>query len=287
MSPVERTRRRVLGREVSLLEAGAGDDITLLLLHGVPTGAEIWRPLLERLGEARGVRAVAPDLPGFGESEPPRNPSIGGYHRCVSALAPAAGRRPLVLVGHDLGGLYALTWAVAFPERLRALVLLNTTIYPHAGVALGLAPLLAPGFGEAYAWLAGRERYRGRVLRDLRSLYPEGTPGEVVERLVAPYGRTVAWLALVRALRGLNPVRVLRWRARMRDLDVPVLILWGEGDPYFQASVPERLGRDLPRARGEYVSGGGHFPMLSRPDEVACAGARFVRDLSGDGDGAG
>lgn len=271
----ERGQARLLGKEASLLRTGGGAP-GLLLLHGVPTGAEIWRPVIEQLSGA-GLRCIAPDLPGFGQSQPPRNPSILAYHSFITEMAQREGLgEDFVLVGHDLGGLYALTWALANPGRLRALVLLNTTIYPDAGVALGLVPLLAPGFGEAYASLAGRPRYRPLIQRDLRSIYPEGATTEILDRLTAPYERTASWLALVRALRGLSPARVLRWKRRMGSLDLRVLILWGEGDPYFPASVPERLHRDLPDSRLVSVPGGGHFPMLSRPELVAEEIARFV-----------
>ncbi|MEJ7654147.1 MAG: alpha/beta hydrolase [Chloroflexia bacterium] len=216
---------------------------------------------------------------GLRESAPPENPSIVEYHRFIGGVARSVGDRPPVLVGHDLGGLYALTYALAHPGGVRGLVLLNTTIYPDPAVALGLLPLLAPGFGEAYSWLAGRARWRAVVARELRTLYPPESPDEVVAALVEPYARSGAWLAIVRAFRGLSPARVLVWKARMPGLTVPVLVLWGRVDPYFPASVPERLSRDLPRARLEYLAGAGHFPMLSRPDEVADSVRRFVLGL--------
>lgn len=264
--PVERDRREVLGREASLLRTAGGQGPGVLLLHGVPTSSALWLPVLERL---EGVRALAPDLPGFGASDAPRNPSIGAYHKFITAFAQAESLEDYVLVGHDLGGLYALTYAIAHPHQLRALVLLNTTIYPDPGVALALVPLLAPGLAEAYAWAAGRPRYRQLVVRGLSSMYPPGTPEAVLRELTEPYGRTSSWLALARTFRGLSPPRVLAWRRRMRDLDLTVLILWGEGDPYFPPSVPEALHRDLPRSRLEYVPRGGHFHMLVQPQATA------------------
>jgi pimeloyl-ACP methyl ester carboxylesterase len=265
-TPVVRSERAIEGANVSLLRAGEGDGPPLLLLHGAPTGADLWRPSLARLGRAR---AVAPDLPGYGHSQTPHNPSIGSYHRFIAAVAEAEGLERPVLVGHDLGGLYALTYALRHPRRLVGLALLNTTIYPDPWVALGLLPLVVPPFGEAYAWLAGRRRYAAQVSRDLRSMYPPETPPEVARRLVEPYTDTGAWLGLVWSLRGLNPPMVLAWKRRMRSLSVPTLILWGEGDPYFAPSVPLRLRRDIPGTRLRLLAGAGHFPMLSRPGETA------------------
>jgi pimeloyl-ACP methyl ester carboxylesterase len=187
--------------------------------------------------------------------------------------------RAPILIGHDLGGLYALTYAIDNPGRLRALVLTNTTIYADLRVVLGLVPLLAPGFGEAYAWLAGRARYRELHRRRLASMYPEATPVETIINLTEPYGRTASWLAVLRSLRGLNPVRVLQWQREMHRLELPVLILWGEGDPYFPNAVPDRLLRDVPRAELQYISDAGHFPMLSQPDLVARALLAFAENI--------
>jgi len=250
----------------------------MLLLHGIPTHGALWRPVLERLD---GVRAIAPDLPGYGNAASPRNPNIVVYHRFISAMLTSEHMHAPILVGHDLGGLYALTYAIAHPHRVRAVVLLNTTIYADPLVVLGLVPLLAPIFGEANAWLAGRARYRELRQRGLASIYPGATAQDTIRALTEPYGNSSSWLAVLRSLRGLSPVRVLRWRSTMPRLALPVLILWGEGDPYFPASVPERLYRDLPRAQLHYVRDAGHFPMLSHPDEVANTLADFSRSPLG------
>ncbi len=173
----------------------------ILFLHGIPTNAALWQPVIDRLD---GVRAVAPDLPGYGNAPRPRNPGISAYHRFISAVLASERMRAPILVGHDLGGLYALTHAIANPNRLRALVLMNTTIYADPRVFLGLVPLLAPGFGEAYAWFAGRARYRELHRRGLASMYPAATPESTIHDLTEPYGHTSSWVAVLRSLRGLS-----------------------------------------------------------------------------------
>lgn len=248
----------------------------ILFLHGIPTNAALWQPVIERLD---GVGAVAPDLPGYGNAPRPRNPSIAAYHRFISAVLASERMRAPILVGHDLGGLYALTHAIANPNRLRALVIMNTTIYADPRVFLGLVPLLAPGFGEAYAWFAGRARYRELHRRGLASMYPAATPEATIHDLTEPYGHTSSWVAVLRSLRGLSPIRVLQWQRAMHQLQLPILILWGEGDPYFPKAVPERLLRDLPRANLQYIPDAGHFPMLSQPDLIARALLAFAETL--------
>ncbi len=261
---------------------GAGLGPAVMLLHGVPTSSDLWIPVMEQLGERR---VLAPDLPGYGRSEAPDNPHLGEYHRFITELANGQGLGRFVLVGHDLGGLYALTYALRNPQALRGLVLLNTTIYPDPRVVAGLMPLLAPGFGEAYAWLAGRIRYSRMLTRGLRAMYPSSTQPWLLDALTRPYVRTSAWLSLLRSLRGLSPWHVLRLRRKMSHLDLPVLILWGEHDPYFAASVPARLHADLPMSTLQRVPNAGHFLMLSRPREVAQALDSFLRALEAPGEG--
>ncbi len=156
---------------------------------------------------------------------------------------------------------------------------MNTTIYANPRVFLGLMPLLAPGFGEAYAWFAGRARYRELHRRGLASMYPATAREETIRNLTAPYGHTSSWLAVLRSLRGLSPIRVLRWQGAMHQLQLPVLILWGEGDPYFPEAAPERLLRDLPSAELQHIPEAGHFPMLSQPNLVARALISFTETL--------
>jgi pimeloyl-ACP methyl ester carboxylesterase len=107
-------------------------------------------------------------------------------------------------------------------------------------------------------------------------MYPRRTPDDVLVELLSAYRRYAAWRGVVRSLRGLNPYHVLRWRSHMRHLELPTLILWGTVDPYFPATVPERLHRDLPQSLLQYVPDAGHFLMLSRPEETAEALTRFV-----------
>lgn len=277
MLRLRRIHGEVSERAVSCLRGGKRGDLPLLLLHGIPTNSELWRPLLHHV--AYPVRAAAPDLPGFGASAPPSNPSISAYHRFISAFSWSEGLERPVLIGHDLGGLYALTYAVAHPDRVRALVLMNTSIYPDVSVAAGLLPLLLPGVGEAYAWLAGRDRYRPVRRRQLTSIYPPQTPARTLEALVSPYDNSRQWYSMVRALRGLSPMRVLEWKKRIAQIRFPVLILWGEGDPYFPDTVPARFSRDLPTSRLAYIPGGGHFAMLTEPGTAAAQLDGFLSTL--------
>jgi pimeloyl-ACP methyl ester carboxylesterase len=110
--------------------ARAGDGPLMLFLHGFPEYWAMWRPMLEHFG-ARGWCAAAPDLRGYNLSEKPA--AVEAYrakHLMADVLALAAHytRDKFVLVAHDWGGAVAWGVAIAHPERLEKLVMLNS---PH------------------------------------------------------------------------------------------------------------------------------------------------------------
>ena len=109
------------------LEAGDGNPI--LLLHGWPTSAYLWRNIMPKLAETH--RVIALDLPGFGQSS--KNPDDSYrytyYERVIEAFLAHLAIDKIGLVVHDLGGPIGVFWGLRHPEKLTQLALLNTLIY--------------------------------------------------------------------------------------------------------------------------------------------------------------
>src|SRR3954471_10657231 len=147
-----------------LVFKAAGDpaDPAVLLVHGYPESSHMWRAALEALA-GRGLYAVAPDLAGYGDSEP--DPP-GTWERHVAALtrfADALGLRDVALVVHDRGGLIALRWACDVPGAVRGLVISNTGFFAD-GKWHGLADVMrTPGTGEELVDTMTRERFGAGV----------------------------------------------------------------------------------------------------------------------------
>lgn len=113
----------------------AGDGPPMVLLHGNPTSSYLWRDLIPRLAPIG--RVIAPDLIGMGDSDPLPEPGPDSYrfvdHRAhleafLDALVPD---EPLVLVGHDWGGVLAFDWARRHPTRVRGLAYTETIVRPR------------------------------------------------------------------------------------------------------------------------------------------------------------
>lgn len=280
--------------------AGAAAGPTLVLLHGLPTSSWLWRQCLPALALARpGWQILAPDLPGYGRSAARAGAGPRDLGRWLHALLATLGVGRFALVGHDLGGLVALTDAVAratrpeHPARLGGpqldrLVLLDTTIYPAPRLVLGLVPTLVPPLTElSLLWMG-----RGGAARDAhrRAFYVAGLQALLASdtmlseedwaEYALPYGSIAGWREATRSIRALVPQTpyVLRCLAGLRRLAVPTRLIWGASDPFFPLATAERLRRAIPGAeeRAYPIAGAGHFPQEDRPDEVARLIADFL-----------
>ena len=291
------------GLPVFLRHAGADAGPALVLLHGLPTSSFLWRHCIPPLAAALpGWRIIAPDWPGYGRSA--ARPGAGPRHlgRFLHALLSKLRVERFVLAGHDLGGLVALTDAVARRGELggaahpalaggpqiERLILLDTTIYPAPLLVAGLLPAIVPPFADlSLAWLgrggaARDEERRAQYIAGMRQLLAPGTMlgDDEWAEYAEPYGPLAGWREATRSLRALAAQApfVLRCLARLGDLTLPTRLIWAEHDPFFPLATAERLRQAVPGAEAtiHIIPGSGHFPQEDRPDEVSRLIAEFV-----------
>ncbi len=140
------------GGRVHLLEKGDGPPV--VLLHGTGNSAGFLLPLLHEL---QGVRAIAPDLPGVGLSDPIDLPA-GRYRETAVAwldgLLDTLELDATTLVGHSGGGVWALWYALAHPDRVRRLVLIGPPALPKTSCPLPMRLVATPGVGALLSRLA-------------------------------------------------------------------------------------------------------------------------------------
>jgi len=247
---------------ISYLDEGQGEPV--VLLHGIPTWSYLWTPVLGTL--TRAARVLAPDLAGFGFSDKRDrfDRSIARQAELVDAWMDRLGISSAVIVGHDIGGGVALRLATLFPSRVRKLCVMNTVCYDSWPIELMLQ------FGHPGADRLLSAAMAMRLLRQaLKGGFARRPPAALLDGLLAPYSTEVGKLSLIRNASALNTNLTTEIVPRLRSIDVPTLILWGEDDVFQPVSYGERLSWDIPGAHFVRIGGARHFLMVDRPHAVA------------------
>jgi len=274
------------GGHVHLLEVGSGSPV--LLLHGTGDAAGIFLPLLNEL---RGVRAIAPDLPGRGLSAPidlPRHQYRERAVAWVDRLLDALELDGTTLVGHSGGGLWALWYALAHPDRVKRLVLIGVPTLPKTRCPLPHRLIALPGVGDAlsrllpptpksllrFANIMGEKETLARYA-DLIDLLVAGRLSPVASRVAkAEFRQLISPFALLTPSGFRRRTRVRP--EELRQVAMPTLVIWGDRDPLGDASVAHAVTDLIPHARLEVLPAG-HAPWLGHPMQIATAVLDFMR----------
>jgi haloalkane dehalogenase len=267
---VPRGHYRIYAREY------AGEEPAIVLMHGFPDNIHLYDRLVPHLS---GRRVVVFDFLGWGASDKPEGYpyTADNQTRDLDAVIGHLGLKSVVLVAHDASGPPAIDWALAVPDRVAALVLLNTyygrtpTARPPEAILLFSTPVLrnvarlVSGrfdlFRRMYWWQVGT-----RFIRD------EEVRKEFVPLLYEQFDSTPstqpAFFSLNADLRG-----TMRSRSgaepEMRAFGRPVRIIFGEADPYPNAGVARHFHRLFPDSELFLLPTARHFPQLDEPEEVA------------------
>ena len=236
----------------------------MLLVHGFPQSSYMWRHLLPVLAAA-GRRAIAPDLPGYGDSSP--DPPAT-WERHVEALerfwSGLELERP-VLVNHDWGGLISIRWALDHSVPLSGLVVSNTGFFPDGEWhGLGVA-MRTEGQGEALIDSISRDGL-GAMLGGMGSGFDQGAVDEYWKAFATAESRR----GMLELFRSGDLEKLAPYEGGLRQLGAPTLVLWGENDDdYAPVERAHRFGREIPGARLVIVEGAGHFVWEDDPDRCA------------------
>ncbi|HEU5062483.1 MAG TPA: alpha/beta hydrolase [Solirubrobacterales bacterium] len=248
---------------VNYVEIGEGEPI--IFVHGI---AGCWRNWLENLPHfGRTHRAIALDLPGFGDSPMPSwEITMANYGRLIHDFCERLGlERVAALVGNSMGGFIATEAVIEEPERFDRLVLISAAGISFAeweGKSLDAAsrifkaaiPMLS-GERRAY-WTRprGRKLAFGRLFRNPNKLRPELLAEQVRPGLQAP---------------GFSDALASIWgydtRERLTEIEIPTMVVWGLNDQIVPIEGALGYHRLIPRSRLEIFERTGHLPMLERP----------------------
>jgi pimeloyl-ACP methyl ester carboxylesterase len=273
----------VKGLNIFYREAGPANAPAILLLHGFPSSSRMFDTLLPLLADR--FHLVAPDYPGFGNSDAPAPDkftyTFDAIADVVGAFTEALHLDRYALYVQDYGGPVGYRLAIAHPERVTALVVQNAVAHEE-----GLGRLQGARKGYWADRAANEEKYRAGLaaVENSKQLHVGGSPHP--ERYDPDLWRDeVAFLArpgepdiqadLFYDYRN-NLAAYPAWQNWLRERHPPTLIVWGRYDPTFDIAEVAALKRDVPKAE-VHVLEAGHFAL----DESAGDIARLMRGFLG------
>ncbi|HEX6252208.1 MAG TPA: alpha/beta hydrolase [Gemmatimonadaceae bacterium] len=255
----------------------------LLLIHGFPTSSASFRNVVGEL--AQDCFVIAPDLPGFGASEPIPAPSFSGFADRVAELLARLEVESFHLYLHDFGAAVGLHLATRTPDRIRSLIVQNANAH-ESGMGPQWAATraywedpTAEREAEATAHLTcdgTRDQYVGGVPEDIaRRIDPQ--VWEEDWRIMLLPGRLATQRALVLDYRN----HVARFGEIAEYLDrwqPPALMLWGRHDVFFDIDETLSWMKALPRMEA-HVLNGPHMLLETRSAECAALMRTFIRHV--------
>ncbi len=262
-------------------EAGRNKE-TILLLHGFPSASHMFRDLIPLLSERYHV--VAPDLPGFGQSDMPARERFSytfeNIADVMSHFTEAIGLERFALYIFDYGAPIGLRMALKHPDRVAAIISQNGNAYLE-GLSEGWNPI------RAY-WKDPSQANRGALRMFLKPettewQYTQGAPDK---SLVSPDGYSLDNFYLARP--GADEVQLdllldyasnvamyPAFQQYFRDNQPPLLAVWGRNDPFFLPPGAEAFKRDIPSAEVRFLDAG-HFATETHSEAIAAAIIEFL-----------
>ena len=264
----------------------AGCGPPLVLLHGSGASGDDWNAISKAL--AAEFTTIVIDRPGHGHSERPPgdigNPAAqaGIVHQLLQQLGVAQA----IMVGHSWSGALALAYALAFPNEVRGVVVVQGTVYPEPGLVNRLLALLTkPVIGRILAYTITPWLGRRRIDETLRRAFaPQSVPAAYRRQALAMWLRPRQARAIAADTLGRHAA-IGDLSARYPELRCPMALVIGEADGYIDpARQALALARVIPRATLHLVPGAGHQLPLTHPEAVATAIREFAQRLNRQGD---
>ena len=268
------------GLDVHVKTLGQGEPV-FVLLHGFGASLYSWQAVIEPLSQHGTV--IAFDRPAFGLTERPltwegTNPySPEAQVALVIGLLDHFEVQQAILVGNSAGGTVAMQVALAHPERVSALILVDPAVYSGGGAPALVRPLLAtPQMRHLGPLIARQIQVRGPELIELAWHDPALITPETLELYKRPlqvnnWDKALWELTIASRASGLAE--------RLSEFTLPVLVITGDDDRIVPTADSIRLAGELPEAALVVIAQAGHVPHEERPAEFMQAIEAFLASL--------
>ncbi len=281
MTAIKYRYEDVDGLKVFYREAGRADAPALLLLHGFPSASHMFRDVIPLLADR--LRIIAPDLPGFGQSEMPARSKFSytfdGIAGVIGRFTEVIGLKRFAIYVFDYGAPTGFRIATKHPDRITAIISQNGNAYEE-GLSEGWNPIRAYWNDPSEA---NREALHALLAPETTVWqYTHGVPDPAA---VSPDGHSLDNFYLARP--GADELQLdlfgdyksnialyPAFQAYFRTHKPPFLAVWGKNDPFFLPPGAEAFKRDIPGAVIRFFDTG-HFALETHAAEIAAA----IRDF--------
>jgi len=228
----------------------------ILILHGWGSSEKRWSKVKEIMTR-EGIDVFIPDLPGFGENPPPKEPwSIDDYVEWVKNYS--KNFAPFFLLGHSFGGRIAIKFALRHPEKLNGLILVGTAGIKHKKTSFELFLSRLARIGNKFSFLPFfgffRKIFYRFIVRKTDYLKTEGVLKETFKKIVAE---------------DLTPL--------LSQVQIPTLIIWGRNDKITPLEDAYLMKEKIKNSRLKVLENVGHAPYLEAPEKLAEAISNFLK----------
>lgn len=261
------------GMQVHVRDEGPRDDPEpIVLLHGTSASLHTWDGWTQALSQQH--RVIRFDLPAFGLTGPhPHDDySMAMYVHFVGAVMDQLQVKKFVLVGNSLGGQIAWSTALALPQRVSKLVLVDAAGYPFAStsVPIGFRIARTPGLRVLMQYVLPR----GAIDNSVRNVY--GDPSKVTPQLVDRYYDLTLRAGNREALAHRMDQRLSGDEASIQKLTLPTLIVWGAKDRLIPLENAKRFAADIKGSKLVVFDALGHVPHEEDPEQTVAALKAFL-----------
>ena len=265
------------GHRHHYVEAGRQGPV-MLLLHGISSSLDFYEQTIPLL--AGSFRLLALDLLGFGKSDKPGGKaySLQLYSDLIREFLEKTGATkegPVYATGHSMGGKYLLATALIYPGTFDKLVLSNTDGFitlPSWARALSL-----PVVRHILKPIVTGERMAEKMLAAAFHS-PESVDPDSYRKVLSVARDLEAFETVMGLNRNLMNLDMKRTglRARLNELKIPTLIIWGDRDRYMSPKIAQVVRRELPCSKLVIFNNCGHSPMLEYPRQFSSAITEFI-----------
>ena len=244
-----------------------GKGEPLLFLHGVPDTSDVWSDAIDTFSDE--YQCIAPDLPGFGRTQSPRNfeYSLENLAHFIDQLLSSLSITDGVhMVIHDIGGIVGLAFAVIHPDKVKSLTVMDTTFFSdykwHAMAKTWRKPVL----GELAMYLMRHTQFSAAMKKSAPIL----TDSQIKSNYNSLTLRNRRMI--LRFYRALDPIIFKQWEGQLQTLSerFPFQVIWGRKDTFLPVALSKRFGTD----NVHILEHTGHWPMLEQAEKVQ----KLIRD---------